>query len=157
MSIIDVEPVSEPVILRLVGRSAGETLRNVVLRSKDTAWLADCDMDSDHFHVAASCGRDVISTASFMRENLEDIIAQEAGMHWRLRAIATEPLYRSQGIGGRVLEFGIAEIMKRGGALVWCNGRVSAEGFYRRHGFEPFGPAFENPGTGLHLRFVRRI
>ena len=42
-------------------------------------------------------------------------------------------------------------------AVVWCNGRTGAQGFYQRQRFSPIGDLFETPGTGPHYVFWRRV
>ena len=65
--------------------------------------------------------------------------------------------------GGRdVIERGVVvaalvELARRHAALVWCDGRLAALEFYRRHGFQPVGAMFETPGTGPHYRLVRLL
>ncbi len=76
---------------------------------------------------------------------------------FRLRGMVTLPDYRGQGLGGTLLDRGVALVARQGGREVWCNGRTDAMDFYRRHGFEPVGEEFETPGTGPHYRFVRTI
>jgi GNAT superfamily N-acetyltransferase len=76
---------------------------------------------------------------------------------WRLRGMATWPERRGAGVGGRLLEAGVAEVAARGGRLLWCNGRVGAAGFYQRHGFDIRGDVFDLPPIGPHYVFVRII
>jgi hypothetical protein len=56
-----------------------------------------------------------------------------------------------------VLEFGVAEISRRGGTVVWCKGRVRAGDFYRRHGFVARGEQFHVEPSGPHYVFVRSL
>ena len=73
----------------------------------------------------------------------------EPGDH-RLRGMAVEPAVQGRGLGGRLLGEALDGVARRGGRRVWCNARVSATGFYRRHGFVPRGDAFDLPGIGPH-------
>lgn len=91
-----------------------------------------------------------ISCVTFLPEPLEDTPA------WRLRGMATLPGHRGKGYGGELVEAGMAEVARRGGNLVWCNGRVAAADFYRRHGFTQRGDEFESL-SGPHYRFIRHL
>lgn len=71
--------------------------------------------------------------------------------------MAVDDSFRDRGIGGQLIERGIAEVAERGGALVWCNGRTSAGRFYERHGFERRGEEFIVVPSGPHYVFVRRL
>jgi GNAT superfamily N-acetyltransferase len=76
---------------------------------------------------------------------------------WRLRGMATLESVRNAGIGGMLLEAGIARARELRGARVWCNGRASARRFYERHGFAAVGDEFALPFTGPHYLFVLEL
>lgn len=96
----------------------------------------------------------LLSVGSFLPDPQEDGVGEGV---FRLRGMVTLPELRGQGIGGRLLDHGVALVARQGGNVVWCNGRTGALPFYRRHGFEAVGNEFETPGTGPHFRFVRLI
>ncbi|HKA68872.1 MAG TPA: GNAT family N-acetyltransferase [Actinomycetes bacterium] len=107
----------------------------------------------DTFHLAA---RDpgtgaVIGCATFFPQPLDG----EPG--WRFRGMATVADLRGRGIGAGVLRRGVAEVARRGGRLVWCNGRTGAAGFYERNGFTRRGAQFDVPPLGPHYLFVRYL
>lgn len=79
------------------------------------------------------------------------------GVAWRFRGMATAAGQRNRGIGGQLLEAGVSEVAARGGTAVWCNGRVAAAEFYRRHGFASHGEVFALVPAGPHYVFVRRL
>ena len=70
---------------------------------------------------------------------------------WRLRGMATAPEARGRGMGAVLLGACLDHARSRGGGRVWCNARVTAEGFYLRAGFEPEGARFDLPGIGPHV------
>lgn len=110
------------------------------------------DADPRVFHLAArESGGTVVCCGTFFPEPLDGTPA------WRLRGMATSPERRGQGIGGRLLEAGVAAVAARVGRLLWCNGRVSAADFYQRHGFVITGRAFDVPPIGPHHLFIRHI
>jgi PhzF family phenazine biosynthesis protein len=91
----------------------------------------------------------VVACASFYPEAYAD--GRDA---WRLRAMASAPQVRGQGFGARALRFGIDEVRRRGGRLLWCNARTVAVAFYQHLGFEVVGDEFDIPGIGPHFAMV---
>jgi len=64
--------------------------------------------------------------------------------------MASLPEVRGQGYGAAALRYGIAEIRRRAGRLLWCNARSGAVGFYETLGFSIVGDEFEIPPIGPH-------
>ncbi len=151
--------------IQLVSLDETFDLRKAVLRP----WLTRADAAAtyagagEHFHVGALRDGKVVSTAGFMAEAQPDYRDEFGETQWRLRGMASDPAVQGQGLGGKVLEFGVEELARRlaaGGeesATVWCNGRTGAQTFYERHGFSPIGELFETPGTGPHYVFWRKV
>jgi len=151
--------------IRLVSLDDTFELRRAVLRP----WLTLEDSRKlygsvgEHFHVGALLDGRVVSTAAFMIEAHPDYMAEFGPLQWRLRGMASDPALQGQGLGGRVLEFGVAEVARRltdvgqASATVWCSGRTGAQRFYERHGFGPIGDLYETPGTGPHFVFWRKV
>jgi ribosomal protein S18 acetylase RimI-like enzyme len=82
----------------------------------------------------------------------------ELGGAWQLRGMATTPERQGQGIGGRLVATALSELRRRGGAIVWCDARTSAVGFYRRHGFTAEGEEFLHEESGIpHYRMWRPV
>jgi GNAT superfamily N-acetyltransferase len=141
---IDVEFV-RPLVLH--------ALRRQVLRPGQPWSSVDHDYDSwpDTFHVAAFGPRgEVAACASFHPDTAPHRPEVEASQTWRLRAMASLPEVRGQGYGAAALRYGIAEIRRRAGKLLWCNARSGAVGFYERLGFSIVGGEFEIPPIGPH-------
>jgi GNAT superfamily N-acetyltransferase len=151
--------------IRLVSLDDTFELRRAVLRP----WLTLEDSRKlygsagEHFHVGALQDGRVVSTAAFMIEAHPDYMAEFGPLQWRLRGMASDPALQGQGLGGRVLAFGVAEVARRlitsgvASATVWCSGRTGAQRFYERHGFQPIGDVYETPGTGPHFVFWRKV
>jgi GNAT superfamily N-acetyltransferase len=80
---------------------------------------------------------------------------------WQLRGMATLPEFRGKGLGRALLEGMEAEFDgysgTGGGALLWCNARVPAVGFYRSMGWLVVSGQFEIPTAGPHVRMVKRL
>lgn len=70
---------------------------------------------------------------------------------WRLRGMATAPEARGRGVGAALLDACLDHARAHGGRRVWCNARMTAEGFYLRAGFIPEGARFDIPGLGEHV------
>jgi len=157
------------IALQLVPLEETFALRKAVLRPWLTPEMARATYAGagEHFHVGAlrdgPQGKRLISTAGFMAEAQPDYTGVFDEVQWRLRGMASDPAVQGKGLGGQVLEFGVAELARRlaaagqGSATLWCNGRTGAQSFYERHGFQPIGEIFETPGTGPHFVFWRRI
>ncbi len=106
----------------------------------------DYDSWPDTFHVAAFSPQNlIVACATFYPEPTEDGRAA-----WRLRAMASAPEVRGQGYGAACLRYGLAEVRRRGAALVWCNARSGAVGFYQRLGFAVVSDEFDIPSIGPH-------
>jgi GNAT superfamily N-acetyltransferase len=119
--------------------------------------MHDYDFAPDTFHVAAFGPRNqVAACATFYPEPPpHDENDADNDHSWRLRAMASLPQLRGQGYGAPTLRYGIAEIRRRGGTLLWCNARTGAVGFYERIGFSIVSDEFEVVSIGPH--FVMEI
>ena len=105
-------------------------------------------------HLGAFDGDRLVAVATFFPEPCP---GRESASSWRLRGMAALPGFRGRGLGRALVERGIAAAHEAGVALVWCNGRLDAAGFYLKLGFEIDGGVFDPHGTGPHHRFVRTI
>jgi GNAT superfamily N-acetyltransferase len=126
-------------------------LRRDVLRPGQSlnAVMHDYDFAPETFHVAAFGPRNQVSAcATFYPEPAP---CETNDHSWRLRAMASLPELRGQGYGAAALRYGIAEIRRRGGTLLWCNARSVAVGFYERLGFSTVGDEFEIEPIGPHF------
>jgi GNAT superfamily N-acetyltransferase len=142
-------------MITLVDRAEILALRRAVLRPNLPPETAEYPEDENHdvIHLAA---RDetgtVIGCVTFFGE--PTLYVPDA-TGWRFRGMATAPEHRNRGLGGELLEAGVAEVASRGATAAWCNGRSAAANFYRRHGFVSHGPEFNLEPAGLHYVFVR--
>lgn len=68
---------------------------------------------------------------------------------WRLRGMAVAPDRQGQGVGSALLEAAVTRLRSRGADALWANGRDTALGFYRRHGWTVLDDAFVTDDTGL--------
>jgi GNAT superfamily N-acetyltransferase len=115
--------------------------------------LQDCvfrgDDDELTFHLGAFVDGRLASVASFYFENKAEFEAQHPHQY-RLRGMATLPEFQGQGLSSALLKTAFPLIKQNQCTLLWCNARVSAEGFYKKVGFVPHGEIFEIPHIGPH-------
>ncbi len=113
-------------------------------------------------HVAAGPAGAVVGVATVYPQSppagvFADVPDVPAGAAWQLRGMATDRSARGTGVGAAVLAACVAAVAGRGGALLWCNARTSAAGFYERAGWTPAGGVFDVPGVGPHVRMARAV
>jgi len=115
--------------------------------------LADCvfkgDDDELTFHLGAFIDGKLVSVASFYFEN-KDIFEKDHPHQYRLRGMATLPDFQGQGLSSALLKTAFPLIKQNQCTLLWCNARVSAEGFYTKVGFQAHGNIFTIPSIGDH-------
>jgi GNAT superfamily N-acetyltransferase len=75
----------------------------------------------------------------------------------QLRGMAVEPAAQGTGVGAAVLEGVHRTAAEEGFTELWCNARVSALGFYERHGWVREGEVFDIPDVGPHYVMRRRL
>ncbi len=76
---------------------------------------------------------------------------------WQLRGMATLPEVRGTGAGRALLTACEDATRSRAATLIWCNARVSASEFYRKHGWDIIGEEFDIPTVGPHYRMMRKL
>ncbi|MQW59539.1 GNAT family N-acetyltransferase [Sinorhizobium meliloti] len=158
VSMEDNQGPEDRVEMSLISLEEGNALRDLVLRSPNKTWHDLHKGTSWHFHVGAFIAKDLVATASFALDSPMTLVASSGARSvWRLRAMATHPNYQGKGIGRRVVDFGLQEVTRRGGGVVWCEGRVSAISFYEHCGFHSLGRVFHNPTTGPHVALVKPL
>lgn len=130
-------------------------LRHAVLRAglpRDAAVFEADDLPTTmHFGALLEDGR-LVGCASFMLNSYE---GQPA---WQLRGMATDPQFRSLGIGAALLEAAEMMLMRKSPLrLLWCHARTPALEFYQRQGWGAVSDVFEIPTAGPHVRMTRRL
>jgi GNAT superfamily N-acetyltransferase len=148
---VDVTFIGEPpeVTVEQVRPEITYALRGSVLRP-GSSWTelqfpGDRERSSGHF--AAYVEHEVMGVASV----IEEPEADGPGL-WRLRGMAVGPASRGRGVGLALLVRVRDFVTRSGGGLLWCNARISAEGFYRAAGFVAVGEPWEEPTIGPHVR-----
>lgn len=140
MSAITVKPVPRDDLL---------DLRNRVLRPgkpRAAAYFPGDDLPRTRHYGALRDGR-VVGCASFMWSELD---GQPA---WQLRAMASDPDCKGQGVGRVLLETALSDVTRDSGVRqFWCNARVSALGFYEKLGWTICSDEFDIPEIGPHFK-----
>lgn len=127
-------------MVRVTEVSAEEThaLRRAVLRADmpESSVVFEGDDDPAAIHLAAFDEGRMIGVATFFPSPLDGRAA------WQLRGMAVAVDLQGTGVGAALLRHGVERVRAAGGGLVWANGRDTALGFYRRHGWEVVGEGF---------------
>lgn len=118
-------------------------IRQRMLRPDGTE--ADChfkgDKDELTFHLGAFEDKKLISIASFYFENNKNF-EKDHPYQFRLRGMATLEGFGGKGCGSALLKTAIPLIKQNQCDFLWCNARVSAQGFYEKVGFKAIGEEF---------------
>jgi GNAT superfamily N-acetyltransferase len=120
------------------------------------------DARSGAFHIAvrdvdeAGTGSGaILAVASFIPEETP-CRPGRAAVH--LRGMAVDGPSQHHGLGRLLVTNVIGRLRRDGVAVLWCNARDSAMGFYGRMGFEVVGDGFVLPESGLaHHVMVRDL
>ncbi len=142
--------------IRPITAEAARTVRLPVLRAgmpKESA-VFDRDDDPGTRHWGAFDGERLVGVATFFAEPCPGRPGLGA---WRLRGMATLDDMRGRGAGSQLLASGVRIAREDGAAVMWCNARVTARGFYEKLGFAIEGDAFELPASGRHFLMIRSL
>jgi len=146
-------------VIELVELTAADThsLRRALLRNDtpdDVVEFEGDDLDTT-FHLGAVLDEELVTISSWMLRRYPDL--PELRGH-QLRGMATSPGARGSGAGALVLRGGVQRCADLGSTVVWARARVTALGFYERHGFETHGDEYADLTTGLpHRDIVRAV
>ncbi len=129
-------------------------LRHVVLREglPPEAAIFDGDEAATSHHFAAFANGKCVGCATFHFNQYEGKPA------WQLRGMASDPAFRSGGIGTELLRLA-EETLRQTGAVrqLWCNARTPALNFYKKQGWKVVSEEFFIPTAGPHFRMVKTL
>jgi GNAT superfamily N-acetyltransferase len=142
--------------LRQIDLDAARRLRHQLLRPGRPAdeLVFPGDDEPDSLHLGAFEEERLVGIATVIREPPPGEGGDRA---WRVRGMATLPEVRGRGYGGLLLERCVEHAVNHGGAVLWCNARAGAVGFYRRFGFVTQGDVFDIPDLGDHYLMSRTL
>jgi GNAT superfamily N-acetyltransferase len=110
------------------------------------------DKDRNSGHFAAYVDDKVVGVASVLAAPEPDGHHIAGRGTWRLRGMAVDPDHRGEGAGTALIDRVRDFVTRAGGGLLWCNARLTAEGFYLKRGFVRVGKPWEEPDIGEHVR-----
>jgi len=132
-------------------------LRHRVLRAGLP--ISTCQFAGDDaletFHFGGFANDELVCIASVMRQAETRFGLFEGQFAFQLRGMASDEAVRGQGFGTAVLDACLRETWSRGAAVLWCNARREATGFYQKQGFTLHPPQFEIPTAGVHQVMYR--
>ena len=142
---------SKPFVVRRCAASAIIGLRHRVLRpgypQEEVEFEQDTAPDSAHY-CAANADDEIIGCVTFLQSTLGESTALQ------LRAMATDPAWMYRGVGTALLKTAETELGTPKGTLVWCNARLTARGFYERHGWYGISEVFGNGNAGPSVKMM---
>jgi ribosomal protein S18 acetylase RimI-like enzyme len=143
-------------MIKFIPVEAALPIRCDVLRDNKLT-LEECRWPSDAlngaFHLGYYIEDELACIASFHPQSYGEF----AGIGYQLRGMATIPKYRGEGIGNKLLNFGLTYLRGQKANYVWCNARTKALKFYRDMGFEIISDEFEVPVIGPHYVLYIKI
>ncbi len=143
-------------IIKRIKRETTYQIRHSVLRQNQP--FDSCKFDTDNiagtFHLGAFLDEKLISIATFSPEKQQAFTAEK---QMRLRAMATLDHYRMQGVGSAIIKHAEAVLKENGVAVLWCNARISARGYYDKLGFKSYGAVFDYPPVGPHIVMYKHL
>lgn len=104
-------------------------------------------------HLGVELDGVVVGVSTWIDNTHPDLPASRGA---QLRGMATAPHLQGHGIGGLLVETGVARMFASGHDLVWARARDTALEFYERHGFVRRGPGYVDVVTLIpHHDIVR--
>jgi GNAT superfamily N-acetyltransferase len=142
--------------IRFVKAKDTHPLRHKVLRPHQPVDEVDFvnDRNPDSFHLGAFIGEHLIGVASFYAERSDQV---KGWKQYRLRGMASHPDFQGQGVGRRLLGFGLEHLRDLHADVLWCNAREKARVFYERLGFQAVGEPFVIGDIGPHYLMFRKL
>lgn len=141
--------------IRPIDAAATRPLRQAILRPHQTiaelVYLGDDAPDT--LHAGAFLQGRLVGIATVAHNQCPRAVLPAP---WQLEGMATTTEVRGMGYGRALIAACLDHVAANGGATLWCNGRISAAGFYTRLGFRPVGAEFVT-ATGPHNVFVLPI
>jgi predicted N-acetyltransferase YhbS len=114
----------------------------------------DGDQHKDTIHLAAYDNEKVIGCLSLMKNKHDQFSEQNA---FQLRGMAVLPAFQNKKIGHLLLSYALDELVKKKIELVWCNVRLMAVSFYKKHSFITIGTEYIIPEVGPHVLMYKSL
>jgi len=142
--------------IRPITSREARTVRLPVLRAglPPESAILDHDDDPGTRHFGAFEGERLVGVATFFAEPCP---LRPGPRAWRLRGMATLADRQGRGAGSRLVAEGVGVARADDAALMWCNARLSARGFYEKLGFVAVGDEFHLPVAGPHYVMIKDL
>ncbi len=129
-------------------------IRKEVLRKNiPLPYKFDDDFDKNTFHLGVFYNKKLVSISSFIKAKNEFL----SGEQYQLRGMATINSQQKKGIGSMIIKEAIELLKKIKVDVLWCNARVSAVNYYKKHGFQIIGSEFDVKHIGKHFVMYKKI
>lgn len=140
--------------VRLIQAELALPLRRTELYAEDNRGSVSYPGDEDDraVHVGTYIGATLVGVASFIPQ---DLPSKTGG--FRIRGVVVLPSVNRQGVGRKMVQFGIDEVQRRGGSYVWCNARETSVRFFESLGLVSLSDLFDLEATGLHRRMAKKL
>lgn len=76
---------------------------------------------------------------------------------WRLRMMAVDECLRGTGVGTQLLQMAEQHAQLASADCLWCNARMSAQGFYQKQNYAVVGEAFDIENIGPHYPMIKHF
>jgi GNAT superfamily N-acetyltransferase len=143
--------------IRRISAETTVDLRWSILRAgypRETAIFAGDDLPTT-IHLGGYEDDRLVAVASLYAA--ESVDEPAAARPMQLRGMATAPKVRGLGAGRTLLAATEAAAVAAGADWLWCNARVSALGFYLKHGWQVRSAEFDIVTVGPHVRMTKRL
>lgn len=146
-------------IFTLKNIAASETLllRSQILRPgqpiENSAYAEDAL--STTFHLGVFLDDKIVCNGTFMKDVCPLFKGESTA--YRLRGMATDPDFRGQQLGSRLLSEAEKILKEKGCQLLWFNARETAFVFYEKNGYQCIGDMFDIPTIGPHKVMYRHL
>jgi GNAT superfamily N-acetyltransferase len=142
--------------IRAITSTEARWVRLPVLRAglPPESAILDHDDDPGTRHFGAFDGERLVGVATFFAEPCP---LKPGPRAWRLRGMATLPDMQGRGVGRSLVAQGVGVARADDAALMWCNARLSARGFYEKLGFIAVGDEFHLPVAGPHYVMIKKL
>ena len=112
------------------------------------------DLEVSSFHLGVFYEDDLVCIGSFFSQKNPNFIEV---IQYRLRAMATLPIFQKKGAAKLLLEFAFQKLQNDSQNLLWCDARLIATRFYEKLGFISQGNPYEIPLIGTHYLMSKTI
>lgn len=143
--------------IRLISSAQAIPLRKKILRPEEptnAGVMYAGDDFSSTYHFGLFLDEKLCGVSTFASEALAEFPAKNP---YRLRGMAVDSSLQGQGLGLKLLGFGVAFLAEKNCDLIWFNARETAFSFYGKLGFITHGPMFDIKGAGPHKVMYKRF